>query len=158
MLAVDREQRPVPHLVEDAQLRAAGIALLELGLARPEGAGRALRLGLRAGQSAEALDRGGDVLELARLRSELAGLRAAGASDIGARRARVITQALESVYVVEPSVVDGRVAFGASVVVEDASGQRTSYEIVGPDEADPAARRISIEPGTGAATMPGFAR
>ena len=57
----------------------------------------------------------------------------------------MITQALESVYVVEPSVVDGRVAFGASVVVEDASGQRTSYEIVGPDEADPAARRISIE-------------
>jgi transcription elongation factor GreB len=82
---------------------------------------------------------------LARLRSELAGLRATSASEVGARRARVIVQALESVYVVEPSLVAGRVAFGACVTVEDASGQRTSYEIVGPDEADPAAHRISIE-------------
>ena len=82
---------------------------------------------------------------VARLRSELAGLRAVGPSEIGARRARVIVQALESVYVVEPSAAEGRVSFGACVTVEDASAQRTSYEIVGPDEADPTARRISIE-------------
>ena len=82
---------------------------------------------------------------LARLRSELAGLRGAGTSETGTRRARVIAQALASVYVVEPSVAGGRVAFGACVTVEDASGQHASYEIVGPDEADPAAHRISIE-------------
>jgi transcription elongation GreA/GreB family factor len=90
---------------------------------------------------------------LARLRSELAGLRSAGTSEIGKRRARVIAQALESVYVVEPSVADGRVAFGACVTVEDASGQRTSYEIVGPDEVDPAARRISIASPVGHALL-----
>ena len=81
---------------------------------------------------------------LARLQGELAELTRAGHSEIGARRARVIAQALESVYVVEPSIADGRVAFGACVTVEDASGQRVSYEIVGPDEVDPAVRQISI--------------
>ena len=82
---------------------------------------------------------------VARLQRELAGLKGAGASEVGARRARVIAQALESVYVVEPSIVGGHIAFGACVTVEDASGQRISYEIVGPDEADPAVRRISVE-------------
>jgi transcription elongation factor GreB len=83
----------------------------------------------------------------ARLQNELAELmrvNPAGPSEIGARRARVLAQVLESVYVVEPSVVDGRVAFGARVTVEDEGGRRTSYELVGPDEVDPAARQISI--------------
>jgi transcription elongation GreA/GreB family factor len=83
----------------------------------------------------------------ARLRHELAELtrrNAAGASEVGARRARVLTQVLESVYVVEPSVADGRVAFGARVTVEDEDGRRTSYALVGPDEVDLAARQISI--------------
>ena len=81
---------------------------------------------------------------LARLRAELAELSAAGTSEIGARRARVLAQVLESVYVQEPSMVEGRVGFGASVTVEEANGQRTSYEIVGPDEAEPARRQISV--------------
>ena len=81
---------------------------------------------------------------LARLRAELAELSAAGPSEIGARRARVLAQVLESVYVQEPSVVNGRVGFGASVTVEEVNGRRTSYEIVGPDEAEPARRQISI--------------
>jgi transcription elongation factor GreB len=80
----------------------------------------------------------------ARLQQELADLTRAGGSEIGARRARVLAQALESVYVVEPSGADGRVAFGARVIVEDDDGQRTSYELVGPDEADLAAGQISI--------------
>jgi transcription elongation GreA/GreB family factor len=83
----------------------------------------------------------------ARLQHELAELTrrpAAGASEIGARRARVLTQVLESVYVVEPSVVGGRVAFGARVTVEDEDGRRTAYALVGPDEVDLAARQISI--------------
>jgi|SRR5262245_36116128 len=80
----------------------------------------------------------------ARLRAELAGLAAAGPSDIGARRARVLVQVLKSVYVQEPSIVDGRVGFGVRVTVEEASGRRTSYEIVGPDEVEPARQQISI--------------
>jgi transcription elongation factor GreB len=81
---------------------------------------------------------------LARLREELTELSAAGSSEIGVRRARVLVQVLNSVYVQEPSVVDGRAGFGARVTVEEASGRRTSYEIVGPDEAEPARQQISI--------------
>ena len=81
---------------------------------------------------------------LARLHRELADLTRAGASEVGARRARVIAQALESIYVIEPSAPDGRVAFGARVTVEDETGRLVAYEIVGPDEMDVAAGRISI--------------
>jgi transcription elongation factor GreB len=83
----------------------------------------------------------------ARLQNELAKLmrvNPAGPSEIGARRARVLAHVLESVRVVEPSAVDGRVAFGARVTVEDEDGRRTSYALVGPDEVDLAARQISI--------------
>jgi len=81
---------------------------------------------------------------LARLRAELAELSAAGPSESGARRARVLAQVLKSVYVQEPSLVDGQVGFGTSVTVEEADGRRTSYEIVGPDEVEPARRQISV--------------
>ncbi len=83
----------------------------------------------------------------ARLAQELAALtRGAwpGPADLGARRARVLRQVLESVYVVEPAGDDGRVAFGARVTVEDADGHETAYELVGPDEADLAAGQISV--------------
>src|SRR5258705_11068441 len=69
-----------------------------------------------------------------RLRAELAELSAAGTSEIGGRRARVLAQGLKSVYVQEPSVVDGRVPFGASVTGEEGDGPRAPYETVGPDE------------------------
>ena len=81
---------------------------------------------------------------LARLRAELAALSAAGPSEIGVRRARVLAQVLQSVYVQEPSLVDGRVGFGTRVSVEEADGRRTIYEIVGPDEAEPARHEISV--------------
>src|SRR4030095_13222988 len=68
------------------------------------------------------------------LRAELAELSAAGAWAIGARRARVLVQVLKSVYVQEPSLVDGRVGFGTSVTVEDADGRPTAHESVGPHE------------------------
>lgn len=77
---------------------------------------------------------------LARLQRELAEI---GSSAVGARRARVIAQVLESVDVVEPAAIDGQARFGASVTVEDANGQRMSYRIVGPDEVDLAAHQIS---------------
>ena len=82
----------------------------------------------------------------ARLQKELADLtrgNPASPSEIGARRARVLAQVLGLVYVVEPSGFDGRVAFGARVTVEE-NGRTTSYELVGPDEADLAAGQISI--------------
>jgi transcription elongation factor GreB len=81
---------------------------------------------------------------LARLRAELAALLAAGPSEIGTRRARVLAQVLKSVYVQEPSLIDGRVGFGTSVTVEEANGRRTSYEIVGPDEVEAARGQISV--------------
>lgn len=80
----------------------------------------------------------------ARLRSQLAQATHAGASDVDARRARVLAHVLESVYVVEPSLADGRVGFGTRVTVEDGNGAIVTYELVGPDEADPTARRISM--------------
>lgn len=83
----------------------------------------------------------------ARLRNELAeltGANPAGLSESAARRARVLAHVLESVYVVEPSLADGRVGFGARVTVETDDGQCTSYELVGPDEVDVTARKISI--------------
>ena len=80
---------------------------------------------------------------LARIRAELAELSAAGPSEVGARRARVLAQVLTSVYVQEPSLVDGRVGFGTSVTVEEPDGRRTAYEIVGPDEVEAARGQIS---------------
>jgi transcription elongation factor GreB len=92
---------------------------------------------------------------LARLREELARLAGGkgGGGEPGARRARVIAQALASIYVLEPSAPEGRAAFGARVTVEDAGGQVTAYEIVGPDEVDAAAGRISIASPVGRALL-----
>jgi transcription elongation GreA/GreB family factor len=58
--------------------------------------------------------------------------------------ARLRAELLKSVYVQEPSLVDGRVGFGTRVTVEEADGRLTFYEIVGPDEVEPARRQISI--------------
>jgi hypothetical protein len=55
----------------------------------------------------------------ARLQKELADLMRGnpkGPSEVGARRARVLAQVLESVYVVEPLGADGRVALEVTVV------------------------------------------
>jgi transcription elongation GreA/GreB family factor len=56
----------------------------------------------------------------------------------------VLVQILQSVDVVEPKIVNGRVGFGARVTIEDEHGQLVVYELVGPDEVDLAVRRISI--------------
>jgi transcription elongation factor GreB len=66
---------------------------------------------------------------------------------------RVIAQVLDSIYVVEPSAPDGRAAFGARMVLEDAAGQESVYEIVGPDEVDVAAGRISVASPVGQALL-----
>jgi transcription elongation factor GreB len=62
------------------------------------------------------------------------------------RRLRELTAILEDVRVVEPDPSQaGRVFFGAWVVLEDEDGARVRYRVVGPDEADVKAGRLSVE-------------
>lgn len=62
------------------------------------------------------------------------------------RRAQQLAATLEEVRVVEPDASQaGRVFFGAWVELEDEDGGRVRYRIVGPDEADVKAGRLSVE-------------
>jgi transcription elongation factor GreB len=62
------------------------------------------------------------------------------------RRVRFLSKLLERLTVVEPSPAqEGRVFFGATVTTADEEGHEATYRIVGPDEADPDAGRISVE-------------
>jgi transcription elongation factor GreB len=62
------------------------------------------------------------------------------------RRARELATTLEEVRVVEPDEAQaGRAFFGAWVELEDEAGSRVRYRIVGPDEADVRAGRLSVE-------------
>jgi transcription elongation factor GreB len=60
------------------------------------------------------------------------------------RRMQFLTKRLEKAVIVEPRT-DGtqKVFFGAIVDVEDEDGVRTTYQIVGEDEIDLGAKRIS---------------
>ncbi len=63
-----------------------------------------------------------------------------------ARRAMVLAATLDDVQVVSPGEAEaGRVAFGASVTLDDESGAEVTYRLVGPDEADARAGRLSVE-------------
>jgi transcription elongation factor GreB len=60
------------------------------------------------------------------------------------RRLGFLSDRLEKSMVVDPTTVKTeRVVFGASVVVEDENGIRSTYMIVGEDETEPARGRIS---------------
>jgi transcription elongation factor GreB len=62
------------------------------------------------------------------------------------RRAQQLAETLEEVQVVESGASQaGRVFFGAWVTLEDEEGTETTYRIVGPDEADVKAGRLSVE-------------
>ncbi len=62
------------------------------------------------------------------------------------RRAQHLAATLEEVRVVVPEPAqEGRVFFGAWVTLEDEEGAETMYRIVGPDEADVRAGRLSVE-------------
>ena len=51
---------------------------------------------------------------------------------------------LDAVEVVDPKTQSGNVVFfGATVEVEDEDGKRRRYQIVGEDESDPTAGRVS---------------
>jgi transcription elongation factor GreB len=62
------------------------------------------------------------------------------------RRAQQLADTLEEVRVVSPEPSqEGRVFFGAWVSLEDEEGGEVTYRIVGPDEADVKAGRLSVE-------------
>jgi transcription elongation factor GreB len=62
------------------------------------------------------------------------------------RRIRFLTKRLDAVTVVEPSSEQkGRVFFGAWITIEDEDGKESTYRIVGTDELDLAARKISVK-------------
>ena len=67
--------------------------------------------------------------------------RYAAFADVHARDARIVKSVLDTVRV-KPSNVDE--GFGCVVVVVDDEGKEAVWEVVGPDEADPAQRRVSL--------------
>jgi len=70
------------------------------------------------------------------------------------RRIRFITKRLDSAVVVkQEEAAHGEVRFGASVDVEDENGKKSSYLIVGPDEANPSDGKISFQSPLGRALM-----
>ena len=70
------------------------------------------------------------------------------------RRIRFITKRLDGAVVVRASEVQTDVVrFGALVTLVDEDGKEKRYRIVGPDEADPSAGRISFQSPLGHSLM-----
>jgi transcription elongation factor GreB len=70
------------------------------------------------------------------------------------RRIEFLSKRLDELTVVAPQTGPAaRVYFGAWVSVEGSDGERSSYQIVGPDEFDVAAGRISMESPLGRALL-----
>jgi transcription elongation factor GreB len=70
------------------------------------------------------------------------------------RRVRFLTKRLDSAIVVKPGEVDESVVrFGARVEVRDENGKQSRYRLVGPDEADPSAGKVSFQSPLGRALL-----
>jgi transcription elongation factor GreB len=70
------------------------------------------------------------------------------------RRMRYLTKRLERAVVVDPRQPRGdKIFFGATVELEDASGARTTHQIVGEDEIDSGGNRISWRSPVGRALL-----
>jgi transcription elongation factor GreB len=69
------------------------------------------------------------------------------------RRIRFITKRLDAAVVVKQEGAHDEVRFGATVDVEDENGKKSSYLILGPDEASPANGSISFQSPLGRALM-----
>lgn len=88
--------------------------------------------------------------ELARLKEERAGAatlpeteRVARWADLDAR-AQLVESTIAALTVLGPeSAPEGKAAFATWVTVEDEDGRRSTWRIVGPDEADPKRRLLS---------------
>jgi transcription elongation factor GreB len=63
------------------------------------------------------------------------------------RRLRWLSKRLDHVTVIDPTTVadTGRIGFGATVKLEDEDGKDVCYQIVGPDEFDVDAGKISFQ-------------
>lgn len=62
------------------------------------------------------------------------------------RRSALLRGTLVALTVLGPDAApEGRVAFGTWVTVADEAGARTTYRIVGPDEADPRRGLLNVE-------------
>ncbi len=98
--------------------------------------------------------------ELSRLRAEHAAASAlprpeaeARAADLD-RRAALAEATLAALTVLGPDAApEGTVAFATWVTVEDASGSRQTWRIVGPDEADPRRGLVSVHSPVGRALL-----
>jgi transcription elongation factor GreB len=71
------------------------------------------------------------------------------------RRVRYLTKLLDDAIVVDPTErkLSERVYFGSTVTVEDDDGARATYQIVGVDEFDAKAGRISMDSPLGRSLM-----
>ncbi len=70
------------------------------------------------------------------------------------RRIRFITKRLDGAVVVRAGdIATDVVRFGAQVALVDENGKTSTYRIVGPDEADPTAGRISFQSPLGQSLM-----
>ncbi len=71
------------------------------------------------------------------------------------RRVEYLTKLLDTVVMVDPAErrAPGRAFFGCHVTVEDEEGARATYQLVGADESDASARRISIASPLGKALL-----
>ncbi len=70
------------------------------------------------------------------------------------RRLRFLSERMDELTVVDPKPhPTGRAYFGAWVSVEDEAGEEQVYRLVGPDEADAPAGRISVEAPLGRALL-----
>ncbi len=70
------------------------------------------------------------------------------------RRLRFLSKRLRIAKVIDPAELEGdRVLFGATVDIENEEGRAYTYQIVGVDETQPSAGRISWKSPLGAALM-----
>ncbi len=70
------------------------------------------------------------------------------------RRIRFLTKRLDNAVVVRGEEARGdAVFFGATVEVEDENGSQKTYQIVGPDEANPTLGRVSFQSPLGRALL-----
>lgn len=76
----------------------------------------------------------------------------AARQDLEAQLA-VLLEALDTVEVVSGTASTDRAFFGAWVELEDDDGERVTYRLVGPDEADVKAGRVNVESPLGRALL-----
>ena len=84
--------------------------------------------------------------EASRLEAERAGASDPARAEALSRRAALVEATLATLTVLAPEAApEGRAGFGSWVTVEDGAGGRTTWRIVGPDEADARRGLVSVD-------------